>query len=105
MKVRYNRQVNKRILYLGCFVFTDFAWLLVGFAILTATTRLHIGAIFAICYLVYGFVFRLGRAPGYPTHVVQKVFLNPRHRRPGHVSPPFPFDVTLLDNPPKNETL
>lgn len=80
-------------MYLGFLEFHDFLIMLVGFAVFMAIGRMHISAIFILGYLAYGFIFRFGRAPGYDRHFFRRL-VGPTHRRPGHISPSFPYKET-----------
>ena len=92
MKIGYNRQINRKVLYLGFLTFPDFFVMITGIGIFTALQRIHVAVLFVFCYMLYGVVFRLGRAPGYDMHFFRRL-MSPIHRRPGHLEQKYPYKV------------
>jgi hypothetical protein len=91
MKVRYNRQINKQVVYLGFLEFPDFVRMLLGILLFGALQRLHIAALYLLVYVSFMAATRIGKAPGYAQHVWRKL-MSPTHRRPGHAEILYPIN-------------
>lgn len=84
IRVTYNRQVGKRIVHLGFLEFNDFVIMTASFGILAGFGRWPAALATPLAYVVYGFLFRYKRAPGFDLHWFKRM-LAPKHRRPGHI--------------------